>query len=137
MNYFAVKVTQTALAGKFCWKNDRKQVTLLNLEEWNSCRLDSAETDAVISTTLTEAEILADVLSPDQGDLPTAVAEAVLLWKFNHRATAHINELARRNQSGKISAVEREELERYLRVGSFLNLLQAKARRSLALHEES
>ena len=91
----------------------------------------------MISTTLTEAEILADVLSPDQGDLPTAVAEAVLLWKFNHRATAHINELARRNQSGKISAVEREELERYLRVGSFLNLLQAKARRSLALHEES
>ena len=91
----------------------------------------------MIATTLTEAEILADVLSPDQGDLPTAVAEAVLLWKFNHRDTAHINELARRNQSGKISAVEREELERYLRVGSFLNLLQAKARRSLALHEES
>ena len=91
----------------------------------------------MIATTLTEAEILADVLSPDQSDLPTAVAEAVLLWKFNQRATAHINELARRNQSGKISAGEREELERYLRVGSLLNLLHAKARRSLALSEES
>ncbi len=37
----------------------------------------------MIATTLTEAEILADVLSPDQGDLPTAVAEAVWFWKFN------------------------------------------------------
>ena len=91
----------------------------------------------MIETTLTEAEILADVLSPDQGDLPVAAAEAVLRWKFNRRATTHMNQLARRNQSGKISATEREELERYLRVGSLLNLLQAKARRSLASSKES
>ena len=91
----------------------------------------------MIATTLTEAEILADVLAPDQGDLSVEIAQAVLRWKFSRRATAQINKLAQRNQNGTISAAEREELERYLRVGSFLNLLQAKARRSLASSEEN
>ena len=91
----------------------------------------------MIATTLTEAEILADVLAPDQGDLSVEIAQAVLRWKFSRRATAQINKLAQRNQNGAISAVEREELEKYLRVGSFLNVLQAKARRSLAASEEN
>lgn len=86
----------------------------------------------MLAIPLTEAEILADVLDPQQGDLSAEVAQAVLRWKFGRRATAHINKLAQRNQTGTISAVEREELERYLRVGSFLNVLQAKARLSLA-----
>ena len=91
----------------------------------------------MIGTTLTEADILADVLAPDQGDLSAEFAQSVLRWKFSRRATAHINKLALRNQSGTISVEERDELERYLRVGSFLNLLQAKARRSLASSEEN
>ena len=86
----------------------------------------------MLATALTEAEILADVLTPDQGDLSADVARAVLRWKFSRRATAHINKLAQRNQHGTISAAEREELERYLRVGSLLNVLQSKARLSLA-----
>ncbi len=86
----------------------------------------------MIASTVTEAEILADVLLPNQGDFPAEVAQVVLHWKFSRSSTAHINALARCNQKGTISAAEREELERYLRVGSFLNLLQAKARQSLA-----
>ena len=57
---------------------------------------------------------------------------ALIVPFWFRRATVHINKLAQRNQTGTISAVEREELERYLRVGSFLNVLQAKARLSLA-----
>ena len=91
----------------------------------------------MLATALTEAEILADVLTPDQGDLSADVARAVLRWKFSRRATTHINKLAQRNQNGAISAAEREDLEKYLRVGSFLNVLQAKARRSLAASEEN
>ena len=91
----------------------------------------------MVATTVTEAEILAGVLSPNRGDFPAEVAQVVLNWKFDRRATAHINALARRNQKGTISAAEREELERYLRVGSFLNLIQAKARLSLMSAEES
>lgn len=91
----------------------------------------------MIAANQTEAEILSEVLSPDQGDLPTEVAQLVLRWKFNRQTTAHINALARRNQKGSITAAEREELERYLRVGSFLNLLQAKARVSLNTTEKA
>jgi hypothetical protein len=42
-----------------------------------------------------------------------------------------MNRLAARNSQGKITESEREELERFLRVGSLVNLAQAKARRSL------
>lgn len=83
------------------------------------------------TTTLSESEILADMLTADQGDLPVEVARAVMRWKFSRRATNHINKLAKRNEKGTITAVEREELERYLRVGRLVNLLQAKARLSL------
>jgi hypothetical protein len=84
------------------------------------------------TTTMTEAEILAEVLVAERGDLPPAVARSVLGWKFPRAAVAKINRLARANQRGSITPIEREVLERYLRVGSFLNLLQAKARLSLA-----
>ena len=42
-----------------------------------------------------------------------------------------ITQLAERNQRGTITATERETLERYVRVGSLLNLVQAKAHLSL------
>lgn len=80
---------------------------------------------------ITESEILADVIAPDQGDLSADVAESVLRWKFTDRTVAHMNALADSNNKGTITAQEREELEKYLRVGSLTNILQAKARRSL------
>jgi hypothetical protein len=45
-----------------------------------------------------------------------------------------MNRLAARNSRGKMTEAEREELERFLRVGSLVNLGQAKARRSLREH---
>ena len=80
---------------------------------------------------MTEADILADVLTASEGDLSPEVARSVLRWKFSRQATSHINKLAARNMKGSISTAEREELERYVRVGSLINLLQAKARLSL------
>lgn len=59
------------------------------------------------------------------------VAEAVLEWKFTSRAVTRINRLAERNRQGKITARERQELEKYLRVGNLINILQAKARLAL------
>ena len=40
-------------------------------------------------------------------------------------------ELADKNNRGTLSAAERQEMEKYARVGNFLDLLQAKARLSL------
>lgn len=80
---------------------------------------------------ISESEILAEVLAADEGDLPPDVAQSVLRWKFSSRTAKRITQLAQRNQRGTINASERETLERYVRVGSLLNLVQAKARLSL------
>jgi hypothetical protein len=81
--------------------------------------------------TVTEADILKDVIGTNQGDLPPEVARQVLRWKFAGRAVARMNELADRGNRGTITDAEREELEKYLRVGSLINLVQAKAHLSL------
>lgn len=83
------------------------------------------------SSTITESDILADVIAADQGDLAPEVAKSVLKWKFTDQAISRLNQLADRNNKGTISQAEREELDRYLRVGSLINLIQAKARLSL------
>ncbi len=80
---------------------------------------------------ITEADILKDVIAPDHGDLTPDVANSVLQWKFTDRAAARMSELAERNNKGMISDTEREELDKYLRAGSFINLVQAKAGLSL------
>jgi len=83
------------------------------------------------SPTITEFEILSDVISPRRADLSPDVARYILGWKFSAKAVAKMNKLAARNSQGKITETEREELERFLRVGSLVNLAQAQARRSL------
>jgi hypothetical protein len=85
----------------------------------------------VEASAITETDILADVIPPDQGDLNADVARSFLSWKFTDRAVARMNELAERNSKGTITVQERQELEKYLRVGSLLNILHAKARLSL------
>jgi hypothetical protein len=76
-------------------------------------------------------DILSDVISPHRGDLSSDFAESVLRWKFSDRAIARMNKLARKNREGKLTAEEREELDKYLRVGELINILKAKARLSL------
>jgi hypothetical protein len=83
------------------------------------------------NATVSEFEILCDVISPRRADLTPEVARSILEWKFSARSVAKMNRLAERNRLGKITESEREELERFLRVGSLVNLAQAKARRSL------
>lgn len=80
---------------------------------------------------ITEADILAHVISPDQPDLPPESARAILELKFDQTALERMNDLAEKNRAGALSEAERMEMEKYLRVGQFLNLLQAKARVSL------
>lgn len=81
--------------------------------------------------TITESDILADVMAVDRGDLTPAVARSVLRWRFSKRASSRIARLSGRGARGIITAEERQELEKYLRVGGFVNILQAKARLSL------
>jgi hypothetical protein len=84
------------------------------------------------SDDITEAEILSAVVADSEGDLPVEAARSLLALRFRGPAIARMEELASRNGRGELSPQEQAELEKYLRVGQFLNLVQAKARLSLA-----
>jgi hypothetical protein len=79
----------------------------------------------------TESEILEQVIEPCAG-MSSETAEALLRFRFNAAAAARMNELAEKNRNGTIEPAERALLERYQRVGNFLNLIHAKARCVLA-----
>ena len=84
-----------------------------------------------LQTPLSEADILTDLVAPDESDLPPEVAKAILALRFRPPAVARMNELAEKNRQGTLSDDERLHMEKYLRVGNFVNLMQAKARLSL------
>ncbi len=80
----------------------------------------------------TDSEILEQVMEPDNSGMSPEAARALLRFRFNAVALARMNELAEKNRKGTILPSERALLERYLRVGNFLNLIHAKARCALA-----
>ena len=64
--------------------------------------------------------------------LDRASAEALLRLKADARLQARIEELADRCTEGMLAEEEREEYENLIRVGNFIAILQAKARKQLA-----
>jgi hypothetical protein len=85
----------------------------------------------------TEAAILEKIMRPKRARLNAEVARSFLDFKFDRQTMRHIRQLLRKNNRGTISAAERIVLERYLRVGQFLDLLHAKARLSLQSNGDS
>ena len=85
-----------------------------------------------LATVLTETEILEQVLEPNGTGLSAEAARALLGFRFKESAVARINDLAEKNRQGTLTPTERALLERYQRVGNFLNLIHAKARCALS-----
>lgn len=81
-----------------------------------------------------ESAILSRLIRPDEHNLPAAAAEAWLNIRFESRDLDRIHELVTKNQDDALTPAERAEMENYLRVSSFLDLIHAKARRSLKHH---
>ena len=79
-----------------------------------------------------DAAILMRVLHAERDDLSATAARAFLKLGFDAEDRDRMHELAVKNQSDDLSARERRELESYLRVGRLLDLLSARAHRSLA-----
>ena len=79
-----------------------------------------------------EAEILDRVIRPGGAGMAPEAARALLQLEFDAGSNKTIVRLLRANASGTISAEERLLLDRYLRVGQLIDLVQAKARLSLA-----
>jgi hypothetical protein len=83
------------------------------------------------TATISEADILAQIIHPDRPDLDPDAVRSILDLHFDKVATRNIRQLLRKNNKGTITAEERLTLEKYLRVGQVLDLFQAKARISL------
>ena len=78
-----------------------------------------------------ESAILSRVIAPDEGTLSPEAARSMLSLSFGQRDLARMNRLAAKARAGKLTSAEDDALESYLRVGRFVALVQAKARRSL------
>jgi hypothetical protein len=77
------------------------------------------------------AGIFARLWDAPENRMSPKVARYVLKLGFPEGDRARMHELAVKNQAGKFSAEEREELFSYVTVGNILALLQSKARRRL------
>lgn len=78
----------------------------------------------------TEIDILAQVVGPEEATFEPDFARALLELKFTDEAQEQIRDLSKNNQ-GILSDAEQGLLDKYLRVGQFLDLMQAKARVTL------
>ena len=74
----------------------------------------------------TEAEILARMIHPEKADLPEDAAQAFLrILPFDQADLDRMHELAVKNQNDLLTPSEKAELENYLRVSYFIDLMHA------------
>ena len=78
-----------------------------------------------------EGAILARLIRPEDDDLPAEAAKALLNIRFDRHDLDRIHELVTKNQDDALTPAEKADLESYLHVSSILDLMHAKARRSL------
>jgi hypothetical protein len=94
--------------------------------------------DAPSTIDRTEAAILARIIHPERVDLPDDAAHALMcLLRFDQADLDRMHELAVKNQEESLTPAEKEELESYLRISYFIDLMHAKARLSLKQHAEA
>ncbi|HEY7330738.1 MAG TPA: hypothetical protein VH592_24065 [Gemmataceae bacterium] len=81
-----------------------------------------------------EAAILTRLVKPNRADFSPEVAEAILKLDFDQSDRDRMHELAVKNGEGHLTRAEEEELNSYLRIGYFVDLIRSKARISLTKH---
>ena len=83
------------------------------------------------------AAIFSRLWETNDGLLPRSFAHGILKLGFRQRDMARMHELAAKNQEGRISATELEELDNYIEAGDLMALLQSKARQTLQIKERT
>jgi hypothetical protein len=81
--------------------------------------------------TSSEAAILSRVIQGSKLTLTPEAARALLDLGFTEEDKQKMHELAVKNQQGRLSQEEEGDLDSYVRIGRFLDLLSAKAAQSL------
>jgi hypothetical protein len=82
-----------------------------------------------MATVNTEDDVLRGLIFPFDEEIDPAAARSLLRIRFDRQALKQINQLLRKNQRGVITAAERLALDKYIRMGKFIDVLQAKARK--------
>jgi len=83
------------------------------------------------------AEVWERTVQPGQGDLPPEAARYFLNLQFARADRERMNELAVKARAGTLSSDEETELDNYMQMGWFLDLVKSKARLSLSLRPEN
>lgn len=78
-----------------------------------------------------EAALWKRVIKPEHADLSREAAESLLRLTFGDEDRRRIEELLRKNEEDALSSEEMEDLDGFLHVSFFLDLMHSKARRSL------
>lgn len=65
--------------------------------------------------------------------MTSELARYVLELQMPAPEIERLHTLAAKNQSGELTDDERQEMQRYMRIGHFINLMKSQARRSLQL----
>ena len=81
-----------------------------------------------------EAAILARSIHAERDDLSREAANALLNVGLEREDLERLHELVSKNQEDALTPAEKVDLESYLRVSAFFDLMHAKARRSLKKH---
>jgi len=84
-----------------------------------------------ISTETSEAGIFCRVFANGRQAMTSELARHIVALGFSPEDKARMHELAAKNQEGRISPEELQELDNYIRVGDLLAILQSRARRTL------
>lgn len=71
------------------------------------------------------------MIDADPDDFSIEAARTFLKFDFAPSDRKRMDELSERAQAGQLSMEEREELERYVRAGHVLALIQSKSRRAI------
>lgn len=78
------------------------------------------------------AAIWQRIIQPGRKTMDAAAAHAVLNLRFSKRDLDRADALAAKARAGSLTAEEEQEIERFRTIGSALEFLKSKARRSLA-----
>ena len=70
-------------------------------------------------------------IEPEAGTLPREEARAILRLRLAEADLDRADNLAAKARAGRLTRRERQQLENYLTIGSVLEFLKSKARRSL------
>lgn len=79
------------------------------------------------------AQVWERTLHPGQGDLAPDAARYFLKLQFADADRARMDQLAAKARTGSLADEEQAELEHYMQLGWFLDLVKSKARLSLGM----